>query len=137
MAISAYARWLYALLAVLIALQLGTIWRAARERDLALFELERQAASGKAVRAFVTLLLLVTIGAGIYTLAVVVAPAMPPDPLRSGDPAPIVTTPQLSVLPTPSPTVPTPTAPALPRIVTPTPVPDAGGEPSPAPSGES
>jgi hypothetical protein len=126
LAVASYAKWLYALLAMLIALQLASIWRAARERDLALFELERQAASGKAVRAFVTLLLLVTIGAGIYTLDAVVAPVLPPDPLQSGDPAPIVTTPQLSDLPTPTVTVPPIPPTSEPIIVTPTPSPGAG-----------
>ena len=120
-AVSLYARWLYALLAALIAVQLATIWRAARERDVALFELERQAASGKAVRAFVTLLLLVTIGAGVYTVADVIAPAIPADPRRADDPAPISIDPELADLPSPTSTSPPVEPSVAPVIITSTP----------------
>ncbi|MFQ5460245.1 MAG: hypothetical protein ACE5EL_05590 [Anaerolineae bacterium] len=99
-AVAHYAGWLYGLLGLFITAQLATMWRAGRERDLALFELERQAATGKAVRAFVTLLLLVVIGAAVYSVANVVAPNMPADPGRARNAGPIVLTPQLSELPT-------------------------------------
>jgi hypothetical protein len=122
-AIHHYSAWLYGLLAVLLALQLGTMWRAGRERELALFGLEREAATGKAVRAFVTLLLLVTIWAGVYTVAAVVAPTIPRG-LQEVDGSPISTTPQLADVPTAEPT-PTETEPPPARsiIVTSTPTP--------------
>jgi hypothetical protein len=122
-AIQTYAGWLYALLAALIVVQLATMWRAGHEREVALFGLEREAATGKAVRAFVTLLLLVTIWSGIYTVATVVAPALPWELQEAGSAIP--TTPQLSELPTAAPTdTETPTPAPAPRIVTSTPEPD-------------
>jgi hypothetical protein len=133
LAIEAYAGWLYVLLGVLLALQIVTMWRAGQDRDLALFALERDAATGKAVRAFVTLMLLVTIGAGVYTVERVVAPALGPERRHVRDPeAPIVTTPQLSELPTPSATAAEPTESPV-EIVTSTPEPTLAPTATPMP----
>jgi hypothetical protein len=122
-AIELYAGWLYILLGVLVTIQVATMWRAGQERELALFSLERDAAAGKAVRAFVTLLLLVTIGAGVYTVETVLAPSLPPSPDHVGAAEPpMLTDPVLSTAPTEAPTAsPTTRATERPVIVTSTP----------------
>jgi len=121
-AIQKHAGWLYMLLGVLMARQLHNLWRARRDRATALFGLEREAATGKAVRSMVTLLLLMTIATGVYTLAHVIVPSFPPDVIRPDTSAPIIQTPPTADLPTdtPTPSAATATHP-LPLIVTATP----------------
>ena len=75
--IERYSAWLYVLLGVLMTRQIHHMWRAAREHDTALFGLEREAATGKAVRALVSLLLYGTIGLGVYTVTTAIAPGLP------------------------------------------------------------
>ncbi len=114
-----YAAWLYTLLGLLILRQLVIMWRAGHEREQAMFGLEREAASGRAARSLVTILLLVTIGAGVFTVAQVVAPAVPEEERQLAQEAPIVRTPRRFVLSTDTPSVSLNTAtPRLPRIVT-------------------
>jgi hypothetical protein len=122
-AIRSYAGWLYALLLLLMLRELHLLWRAGRERRLALFGMERDAATGRTVRALVTVLLLCIVAIGIYTVSTVIAPVLPEVSRREAQEAPILQTPPQVAWPTPSPTPPpTPTRrPA--RIVTPTPTP--------------
>ncbi len=117
-AIATYALWLYLLLGLLMFRELRTMWRSGTERDQAVFGLEREAAASRAVRSLVTLLLLVTIAAGVYTIANVIAPTLPQAALQQLDSAPIVAEPP--PVPFAADTA-TPTATAtsrLPRIVT-------------------
>jgi|GEM_PF-3184027 hypothetical protein len=133
-AIRNYAAWLYTLLALLMAREVLAMWRAGRDRDVALFGLEREAATGRAVRSLITLFLLATIAVGVYTLANVVAPVVDtPAFRRSVGGAPLIETPPTMDLPTDTPTPAPATATRPPRIVTAVPVPT---EPSatPAPS---
>jgi hypothetical protein len=117
-AIATYSVWLYLVLAVLMARELRAMWWAGTERDRAAFGVEREAAASKGVRSLVTLLLLVTITAGIYTITNVIAPTLPEAELRRLDGAPIVAEPPRAPVPTDTPTPePTPTR-RLPRIVT-------------------
>lgn len=117
--IQRYALWLYVLLGAFIVQQFYTIWRAAREHGTSLFGLEREAATGKAMRALVTLMLFCTIAAGVYTVQTVVAPAM-----RSG-PGETTDAPQRrrNALEIPPPTVDLPTDTATPPAETATPEP--------------
>jgi hypothetical protein len=115
--IGRYAGWLYFLLALLALRQLYGIWRAAREHASSLFGLEREAATGKAIRELVSLMLSGTIAVGVYTIATTVAPSLPQQP--TGASPPIIQTPPTAALDTDTPTpLPyTPTPPPL-RIVT-------------------
>jgi len=120
LAIREYAGWLYALLALLAVREVLGLLRTGRDHDLALFGLEREAATGRAVRALLTLFLLVSIGVGVALVAEVLAPALPEQAARrSREDAPLIETPPTVVLPTdtPTPRPPTPTR-RLPRIVT-------------------
>lgn len=123
--IESHAGRLYLLLAALMSREAYLLWRARRDRRTALFGLEREAATGKTIRAMVTLLLLMTVAAGVYTVAEVVAPSLPPGARRPPGNAPIVQTPPTADFPTDTPTPPAATATRpLPLIVTATP----GGE---------
>jgi hypothetical protein len=123
-AIQNYAGWLYALLAILMAREVLVMWRAGRDRDVALFDLEREAATGRAVRSLITLFLLATVWVGVYTVANIVAPSIPDSPSRrAGDDVPLVETPPTVTLPTDTPTPPVATATSPQRIVTAIPVP--------------
>ncbi len=76
-AIRDYAAWLYALLLALAVRELMAVRRAGKERRRAMFSLEREAATSRAVRSLIILLLLFTIAAGVYTTAEVIAPTLP------------------------------------------------------------
>lgn len=131
-AIQNYAGWLYVLLAILMAREVLVMWRAGRDRDVALFDLEREAATGRAVRSLITLFLLATVWVGVYTVANIVAPSIPKSPSsRAGDEAPLVETPPTVTLPTDTPTPPGATATSPQRIVTAIPVPTDTPTPSP------
>jgi hypothetical protein len=116
---------------VLILRELASMWRAGRERDQALFGLEREAATGKAVRSLVMVLLLVTIGVGIYTIAQFVAPALPERERRMVEEAPIVAPPRRIRMAADTPLPPALTATPLPRIVTAVPSPEVTSSPLP------
>lgn len=125
LALQTYAGWLYVLVGLLLARQAFNLWRAGRERATSLFGLEREAATGKAVRALVVSLLLATIGIGIYTVANVIVPALPPGARRLESHEPILQPPPTADWPTDTPTPPAATATRpLPLIVTATPGPD-------------
>jgi hypothetical protein len=98
-AIARYAPWLYVVLGLLMVREVVTMWRAGHEHDLSLFSLEREAATGRAVRSLVTLFLLATIGVGVYAVTNVIAPTLSERELRQarGD-VPIVETPLVAVL---------------------------------------
>lgn len=117
-AVHNYAVWLYGLVALLVLREALVVLRAGRDRREALFALEREAATGKTVRAMVTLLLLATIGVGIHTMANVIAPLLPPDPGAERPDVLILQPPPMPLIATDTP-VPTvePTRRA-PRIVT-------------------
>jgi hypothetical protein len=100
-AIEQYARWIYLLLVLVMVREVVAMWRAGRERDVSLFSLEREAATGRAVQSLVTLFLLMTIGVGVYAVANVLAPALPQDPiLQVDDSSPLIDTPLAPPLPT-------------------------------------
>ncbi len=116
--IQRYSAWLYVLLAILILRQIRLLWRAAREHDTSLFGLERETATGKAVRALVSLMLYAAIGLAVYSIT-----SVAPPPAEEPESAPaILRTPPTAILPTDTPTAPpyTPTRPPA-RIVTRTP----------------
>jgi hypothetical protein len=76
-AIAAYAPWLLAVLGLLGAREAVLAARAIRERRHAAFGLERESATGRLIRSFVTLLLLAIIALGVRTVTTVVYPALP------------------------------------------------------------
>ena len=122
-AIANYAIWLYLLLVLLMARELRSMWRAGTERDQAAFGLQREAAASRGLRSLITLALLVTISAGVYTLSNIIAPTLTVEELRRLEKNPIVAEPpRQQVFPTETPT-PVPATPTrrLPNIVTPTP----------------
>ena len=128
-AIRDYEAWLYALLGLLVLRELATMRQSGRESDAAMFGLEREAATGKAMRSLVMLLLLVTIGAGIYTAAHVVAPALPEREQRLAEEVPIVETPRVVAAATDTASPPPATGtPRQPRIVTAPPPPSSSPE---------
>ena len=125
--IQRYAAWLYLMLGAFMLQQFYSIWKAAREHGTSLFGLEREAATGKAMRAFITLMLFSTIAAGVYTIQSVVAPAMrsvPGEPTEIPERrrSPIEMAPPTADLPTDTVTPPAETATPEPlRIITSTP----------------
>lgn len=119
--ITKYALWLYLLLGFFMVRELRAMWRAGADRDQSVFGLEREAAASRAVRALISLLLLVTISAGVYTVANVIAPTLPAADLERLAPAPIVEPPPPLPLPTDTPTPAASATRRLPRIVTATP----------------
>jgi hypothetical protein len=132
-AIQNYAGWLYALLVLLMAREVLAMWRAGRDRDVALFDLEREAATGRAVRSLITLFLLATVWVGVYTVANIVAPSIPESwSRRVGDDVPLVETPPTVTLPTDTPTPPPATPTRQQRIVTAIPQPTATAAPLPS-----
>jgi hypothetical protein len=120
LAVRDYAALLYALLVLFAVREVLVMRRTAREHDVALFGLEREAARGRMARSLVSLFLLFTIGMGVYTVATVVAPALPEDAARRAmADLPLVETPPTVMLPTETPTPPPATATRrAPRIVT-------------------
>jgi hypothetical protein len=121
-AIATYAIWLYLLLGLLMVRELRSMWRSGTEREQSAFGLEREAAASRALRSLITLGLLVTIAAGIYTVSNIIAPTLPANELRRLDEDPIIAKPPPVPLPSDTPTAPPATAtPPLPRIVTATP----------------
>ncbi len=76
-AIAAYAPWLLALLGLLALREGANALRAAQDRRHAAFGLERESATGRMVRALITLLLLGTIALGVRTVAGVLFPGLP------------------------------------------------------------
>ncbi|MCB0216136.1 MAG: hypothetical protein H6648_04540 [Caldilineae bacterium] len=122
--IERYSAWLYVLLGVLMTRQIHHMWRAAREHDTALFGLEREAATGKAVRALVSLLLYGTIGLGVYTVTTAIAPGLPKLGEPGGPAPPILQPPPTAAIETDTPTAPPYTVTPPPaRIITSTPRP--------------
>ncbi len=130
-AIREYAAWLYGLLLVLAVRELLAIRRAGKDRRRAMFLLEREAANSRAVRSLIVLLLLFTLATGVYTVAELVAPALPDrPPAELGVPVAPLPTPVLpaempipSRLPTEIPIATRLPSPRLPLIVTATPLP--------------
>lgn len=121
-AIATYAVWLYLLLGLLMVRELRSMWRAGTERDRMAFGLEREAAASRALRSLITLGLLVTIAAGVYTVSNIIAPTLPAEELRRLNEAPIIAEPPPVPLPSDTPTAPPATATSrLPNIVTATP----------------
>jgi hypothetical protein len=128
--IARYAVWLYLLLGLLMLRELRVMWRAGTDRDRSAFGLEREAATGRAVRSLITLFLLVTIAAGVYTVATIIAPTLPDAALERMTQAPIVVEPPPVPLATDTPVPPAATGTSrLPNIVTATPGP--AGSPAP------
>jgi hypothetical protein len=124
-----YAPYLYIALALGILLLLRVVWTARRERDLAIFTLEREAAISKGYRATLVILVLVLLMAAVYYVSQVLAAQLP---LPAGE-APTAT-PILFLTPTatPAPPTATPTATSTPRP-RPTPPPPPTDTPPPLP----
>jgi hypothetical protein len=119
-AVRDYAGWLYVGLALLALRELVILLRSGREHDVAMFRLQREAATGRAVRALITLFLLATIGMGVFLVSAVLAPALPyRATFQAHRDEPLIETPPTVVLPTDTPTPP-PAVPTrrVPRIVT-------------------
>jgi hypothetical protein len=133
-AIATYSVWLYLVLGLLMVRELRVMWRAGTERDQATFGVEREAAASRALRSLISLFLLVTIAAGIYTVTNVIAPTLPAEELRRLAPDPLVAEPPplpiASDTPTPEPS---PTR-QPPRIVTAVPTAAAGSAASATPA---
>jgi hypothetical protein len=109
--IADYAAWLYMFLGMVAFLFVRAYLVARRERDNAIFTLEREAATGRMVQAtlgfFVTL---IVIGGVLYTSRILVGEV----PLPQVTPTPTVLI-VLPPTPTPPPLLPTPTPTATPR----------------------
>ncbi|MCE7937473.1 hypothetical protein DCC79_08810 [bacterium] len=124
LAIQSHAGWLYVLLAVLVLREIAAFRHASRDRATALFGLEHEAATGRLIRSAVTMLLLGTIGVGIFMVARVVAPTIPELARRAPSRAPLIVTPPTAAIATDTPTpLPATATRPLPLIVTATPAP--------------
>jgi len=120
-AIEAYAGWLYAVLAILFARELFATLSALRARSHARFRVELDAASSRAVRGLVSLLLLTVIAFGTNLVATVIAPSLPADVRRRLGDEPLTVPTVLAPLATATSTrVPSTATPEPVRIVTPT-----------------
>lgn len=133
-AIEQYALWLYLLLGLLFAWQLTQLVSALRARRSAAFRVEADAATGRIVRALVSMLLLVVLAFGVHSVATVVAPAIPAEIRERIEGGPLVEPTLLAPLPSATSTpLPHTATPRPARIVTATPGPSPTGEASPAP----
>jgi hypothetical protein len=109
--IADYAIWLYLFLVLVAFLFLRAYMVARRERDNAIFTLERESATGRMLQATTGLLIaLIVIGGVFYTSQILVQEV----PLPEITPTPTVLV-VLPPSPTPPPLLPTPTATATPR----------------------
>jgi hypothetical protein len=109
--IADYAIWLYLFLVLVAVLFLRAYMVARRERDNAIFTLERESATGRMLQATTGLLIaLIVIGGVFYTSQILVQEV----PLPEITPTPTVLV-VLPPSPTPPPLLPTPTATATPR----------------------
>ncbi len=109
--IADYAVWLYVLLGLVALLFLRGHLVARRERDNAIFALERESASGRMTQSTIGFLVaLILVGGVFYTSQTLVADI--PLPLVTPSPTPLIVLPPS---PTPPPLLPTPTPTDTPR----------------------
>jgi hypothetical protein len=112
--IAAFDTWLYLGLGLVALFFLRIIWLARRDRLRSIFTLERESANSRMTRAFIGLMIILSLALGVYYLSVI-TPTIVPPPQDTPTPTPILA---LPATPTPPPLLPTPT-PSL----TPTPLP--------------
>ena len=126
-AIESYSGWLLTLILALMVRELLVLSRAIRDRGNAAFGLERESATGRGIRAGVTVLLLATIGFGVNSVATVIAPNLPEE-LRRRAGEGVITEPTLvAPVSTATPTITVVPTVRVPLIVTAVPT-GAGGE---------
>lgn len=138
--IALFDTWLYFGLGLVALFFIRVIWLARRDRTRSIFTLEREHANARMTRAFIGLMIVLSLALGIYYLSVITPTIVPPTQ-DTPTPTPIIALPPT---PTPPPLLPTPTpsltpSPTLPPPtiqveVTPTPttasVPVAGQVPN-------
>lgn len=112
--IAAFDTWLYLGLGLVALFFLRIIWIARRDRLRSIFTLERENANSRMTRAFIGLMIVLSLALGVYYLSAI-TPTIVPPPQDTPTPTPILTLPST---PTPPPLLPTPTP-----SPTPTPLP--------------
>ncbi len=120
--------WLYIGLGLVALFFLRLIWIARKDRIRSIFTLERENANTRMTRAFIGLMIVLSLMIGVYYLSLI-TPTIVPPPQDTPTPTPIIALPPTPtpppLLPTPTPT-PTPLPPPTIEAVadTPTPTPD-------------
>ncbi|RLC53937.1 MAG: hypothetical protein DRI80_19670, partial [Chloroflexota bacterium] len=98
----------YAACAIGVIVYVVRAFAAQRERNLAMFTLERDTATARVIQAWAMVLIFVAIGTALFVSATFILPSLPiygqGTPLPTSTPAAGVEPPTPSVTPTPSPT---------------------------------
>ena len=110
--IAIFDTWLYIGLGLVALFFIRLMWLARKDRTRSIFTLERENANTRMTRAFIGLMVVLSLTMGVYYLSLV-TPTIVPPPQETPTPTPIIALPPT---PTPPPLLPTPTA-------TPTPLP--------------
>ncbi|MCL4303412.1 MAG: hypothetical protein KJ077_47440 [Anaerolineae bacterium] len=103
--IALFDTWLYFGLGLVALFFIRIIWLARRDRMRSIFTLEREHANARMTRAFIGLMVILSLALGIYYLSIV-TPTIVPPPQDTPTPTPIIALPPT---PTPPPLLPTPT----------------------------
>ena len=76
--IAAFDTWLYLGLGLVALLFLRIIWIARRDRLRSIFTLERENANSRMTRAFIGLMIVLSLGLGVYYLSAITPTIVPP-----------------------------------------------------------
>lgn len=128
--IAAFDTWLYLGLGLVALFFLRIIWVARRDRLRSIFTLERENANSRMTRAFIGLMIVLSLGLGVYYLSAI-TPTIVPPPQTTPTPTPIIALPPT---PTPPPLLPTPTPTLTPTPLSPPTTIEAELPPTPTPS---
>ena len=103
--IALFDTWLYLGLGLVALVFIRIIWLARRDRMRSIFTLEREHANTRMTRAFIGLMIILSLALGIYYLSVITPTIVPPSQ-EPPTPTPLLVLPDT---PTPPPLLPTPT----------------------------
>jgi hypothetical protein len=127
--IALFDTWLYFGLGLVALFFIRIIWVARRDRTRSIFTLEREHANARMTRAFIGLMIILSLALGVYYLSVI-TPTIVPPPQDTPTPTPIIALPPT---PTPPPLLPTPTPSLTPSPTLPPPTVELELTPTPAP----
>lgn len=128
--IALFDTWLYLGLGLVALFFIRIIWLARRDRVRSIFTLERENANTRMTRAFIGLMIVLSLALGVYYLSVI-TPTIVPPPQDTPTPTPIIALPPT---PTPPPLLPTPTPSLTPTPTSPPPTFEAEVLPTPTPN---
>jgi hypothetical protein len=128
--IALFDTWLYLGLGLVALVFIRIIWLARRDRLRSIFTLEREHANTRMTRAFIGLMIILSLALGIYYLSVITPTIVPPTQ-ETPTPTPLLVLPDT---PTPPPLLPTPTPSLTPTPTLPPPTFEAEFTPVPTPN---